>query len=189
MLPELLAVRSSLGDRLDFKLRCAGLQVGSLAPLSEARAAQLIELWQHVAETTGQQFAFQLPDDATFIYHSELACRALQICRDAIGMEPWDIFRSIQEAFYVDCRNIGDLDVLYDLASETGISRNRFLALMTDERIVTSTHDEFDWCHSQGSDALPTVWLDTGDGMTLVCGGYATADYLIPELERRLITH
>ena len=100
-LPEILKVKSTLGERLDFKLRCAGLQVGSARQLSEEHKHQLLQLWAQVAETTGQQFAFSFPEDEDFIYHSELACRALMIARQQLGIEPWEIFVEMQEAFYV----------------------------------------------------------------------------------------
>lgn len=188
-LPEVLKTRELLAERLDFRLRCAGLQVGSRQPLSQQRAAQLISLWQQVAQTTGQQFAFALPEDRSFIYHSELACRALQICRNALGTEPWAYFRDMQEAFYVHCRNLGDLDELYQIIRSCGISRERFQTLMTADDIVSTTRAEFDWCHAQGSDALPTIWLQTSRGISLVCGGYITSEFLVPELLGRLTTH
>ena len=189
MLPELLKTKSALEGRLDFQLRCAGLQVGSQAPLREEQASQLITLWQHVAETTGQRFAFKLPEDSTFIYHSELACRALQIARNALGEEPWEIFHAMQESFYVHCRNLGDLDQLYSIVQPSGVSADRFYTLMQSSDIIQATRKEFDWCHAQGSDALPTLWLETRGEHKLVCGGYATAEYLIPELRARLSTH
>lgn len=189
MLPEIFEVQRQLGERLEFSLKCAGLQVGPMEPLSNERAEQLIELWHHVADTTNQKFAFALPEDATFIYHSELACRALQISRDILAKEPWEIFHDMQEAFYVNCRNLSDLDVLFELTNATGLSSADFEDLMTAEHIVNRTRDEFDWCHSQGSDALPTLWLELDQEMVLICGGYATADYLVPDIRSRLTTH
>lgn len=188
-LPELEQLMQAFDQRLSFILKCAGLQVGSQKPLTELHTRQLVELWQQVAETTGQKFAFELPADTAFIYHSELACRALQIARMHLGEEPWALFHDMQEAFYVHCRNLGDPDVLYELVASTGVSEADFHHAMTDEMVVQLTRDEFDWCEALGSQALPSIWLDLGDGPKLVCGGYATADYLIPEIRARLTTH
>lgn len=188
-LPEILKVKAVLGDRLDFQLRCAGLQVGSAKPLSDEHKAQLLHLWRQVAETTGQQFAFELPTDATFIYHSELACRSLTIARQQLGTEPWDIFHAMQEAFYVHARNLGDLNNLFELLAPTDISLEEFEQAINDEEIVTLTRQEFAWCKDRAIQALPTVFLDTGNGPDLICGGYATAEYLIEDLNARLVTH
>ena len=188
-LPEVMKLKSALGERLDFKLRCAGLQVGSMKPLTEHHIKDLVRLWRSVAETTGQEFTFSLPTDRTFIYHSELACRTLQISRKYLGREPLEEFRDMQRAFYIDCRNLGDLDVLYDLAGNTGLSRNEFDAAIRSEEFTGLTRSEFNWCGERGTQALPAIFLDTGNGPTLVCGGYATAEYLIPEITSRLKTH
>ena len=189
MLPELLATRAALTGRLSFEIRCAGLQVGAREPLSEQHTRHLVALWQQVAATTGQRFAFALPEDTTFIYHSEMACRALQVCREHLGDEPWDTLHRLQEAFYVECRNICDPAVLFAVAEDTGISQTRFLERLGSDEIRDRTRAEFDWCGSRGITALPTVFLDQGDGPVLVCGGYATAAYLVPELKGRLSLH
>jgi|Marorgknorr_s2lv_3_1036020.scaffolds.fasta_scaffold00007_28 putative protein-disulfide isomerase len=189
MLPELFILQEEFGHRLNFDLRCAGLQLGSKRPLREDQAKDLIALWHRVAETTGQQFAFSLPADATFIYHSELACRALHIARRYLQEEPWQLFQSIQEAFYVHCRNINDLGQLFKLVKDCGIDEQTFRNEMTSETIIASTRNEFDWCNSQGIQALPTLFLDLGTGPKLISGGFATAEYLVPEIKSRLVTH
>ncbi len=188
-LPEVMKLREVLGERLEFKLRCAGLQVGSMKPLTQAHINDLMRLWQSVAETTGQRFAFSLPTDVAFIYHSELACRTLQISRSELGREPWEEFHNMQRAFYVECENLGDLDVLFRLSGNTGLSRIEFEEAIRSKAITESTRAEFDWCGQRGTQALPTIFLDMGDGPKLICGGYATADYLITEITSRLNTH
>jgi putative protein-disulfide isomerase len=189
MRPEIEKLQDALGQRLVFEFKCAGLQVGSEEPLSEAQAARLISLWQEVTRTTGQQFAFSLPRDSTFIYHSELACRALQIARLHLDKEPWDLLWKLQEAFYLHCANIADLDTLHKLISTDGIKHEAFLPRMLEPHTIEKTRQEFDWCKARGIQALPTLFLDLGEGPTLISGGYATAEFLIPEISARLSTH
>lgn len=188
-LPEILKLKETFGERLDFQLRCAGLQVGSMKPLTESHINDLLKLWRSVAETTGQKFAYTLPADKAFIYHSELACRTLQIARRELGREPWDVFHDMQHAFYVEGRNLGDLDVLFELSGSTGLSRHDFDDTIRSDEVTNATRAEFDWCSERGTQALPTLFLDTGAGPRLICGGYATADFLIPEIKSRLKTH
>lgn len=185
-LPAIFELQTLYKERLDFKLKCAGLQVGSRKPLSEAHIENLLKLWREVADVTGQKFAFALPEDASFIYHSELACRAIQLARKTLNDEPWQIFHDMQEAFYVETQNLSDLDVLFALISSTGISEADFMDAMTADDIVDSTRDEFDWCEEMGISALPTVFLDLGKGPRLVAGGYATASSLSHEIGARL---
>ena len=188
-LPEVIKLKTHFDERLNFELKCAGLQVGSQKPLSEQQSTELIRLWQQVAETTGQTFAFALPEDATFIYHSELACRTLQIARRHLGREPWDVFEDIQHQFYVNCANIAEFESLFEFLEPHGLSYEAFTAALVSDDIVNRTRAEFDWCSDRGISALPTLFLDQGHGPELICGGYATAEILIPELNGRLNTH
>ncbi|MBO6703979.1 MAG: DsbA family protein [Pseudomonadales bacterium] len=188
-LPEFMTVKEALGERLSFELKCAGLQIGSMKPLTPSHTNDLVKLWRNVAETTGQEFAFTLPADKNFIYHSELACRTLQIARRELGREPWQEFHDMQRAFYVDAQNLGDLEVLYQLSGDTGLTQDQFEDAIQSEQVTHQTRKEFDWCRVQGTQALPTLFLDVGEGPKLVCGGYATADFLIPEISSRLTTH
>lgn len=189
MLPELFKLQRDLSERLDFKLRLAGLQVGGQAPLKDADAERLIELWQHVAETTGQEFAFKLPADTSFVYHSELACRTLHIAKSIHNEEPWLLFEQMQRAFYTQCANLADLDVLFNLIATTGVDQTTFENLIRDDEIVDATRREIDWCQQLGTTALPSVYLDIGDGPKLICGGYATHEFLLPDILHRLTTH
>lgn len=188
-LPEVDLLRERFSHQLQFELKCAGLQIGSQRPLTDAKRQELIDLWQQVSATTGQTFAFTLPEDRSFIYHSELACRTLQIARGYLRREPWDVFEAIQKAFYVNSRNIADLDTLYTFMEPYGMSYEDFATMLIQDDIVSMTRNEFDWCGERGIQALPTIFLDQGSGPELVCGGYATAEYLIPDIITRLPSH
>ena len=189
MLPEWRAIMEEFQGRLQFGLRCAGLQVGSMKPLGNDQRDQLIQLWHRVQATTGQKFAFTFPDDPSFIYHSEVPCRALQIARQELQAEPWQLFHDMQEAFYLNGKNLGDLEVLVELIEPYGLDRSRFLDLVSDEAIIKATRDEFTWCKGQVTQVLPTVFIDLGQGPRLISGGYSTAEFLIPDIKARLTTH
>lgn len=189
MVPELKILQHTFDGRLSFELRCAGLQVGAQQPLSIDHTRSLVQLWQQVAATTGQNFAYSLPEDTEFIYHSEVACRALEIARRLTGLEPFDHYYRLQKAFYVDCLNIGNPEVLFELLFDLGVSRQEFLESINSEEVVNNTRQGFEWCKGRAITALPTLFLDKGSGPELVCGGYATADVLIPDIKSRLVTH
>ena len=95
----------------------------------------------------------------------------------------------MQEAFYLKGENLGDLEVLSQLIEPYGLDRSRFLDLVSDEAIIKTTRDEFTWCKGQVTQVLPTVFIDLGQGLRLVSGGYATAEFLIPDIKVHLTTH
>ena len=185
MLPHMIAARETLRDRADFDLLLAGLQIGGTAGLSEFEGARLQRLWRKVADATGQTFSGQLPDDPSFLYHSELACRAVEAIRQMTDRTPWGFFESIQRAFYLGARNPCSFSILGELAD--GICTPAALeAAIRSPTVRQATHAGFERAKALGAHALPTVLLDAGEGPKLVCGGFASADYLIPDLSSRL---
>lgn len=185
MLPHMNAAREALAERAEFDLLLAGLQIGGTAGLSEFEGARLQRLWQKVADATGQVFSGQLPSDPAFLYHSELACRAVEAMREITASTPWGFFEAIQRAFYLDARNPCSFSVLAELADGVCTPAELESAIRSPQ-VRQATHAGFERAKALGAHALPTVLLDTGEGPRLVCGGFATASYLIPDLSSRL---
>jgi putative protein-disulfide isomerase len=186
MLPDMQKLRVDMGDWLDFDLMMAGLQVGGPQPPTPYQAKQLKDMWNHVADTTGQTFSGELPDDPRFTYHSEVACRAVEIIRHHLQQPPWDYFHAVQSAFYLEACNINDAAELTRLAEPFGIKPDVMKELLGAEDIIEATRANFERAKKLGANALPSILLDTGEGPKLVCGGWVTAEYLRPDLEARI---
>lgn len=186
MLPEMFKVRERLTPEMDFDLLMAGLQVGAKRPLATRETRYLRKIWQEVEATTGQTFSGRLPEDDDFIYHSEVPCRAVEAMRVHAGSPPWEFFHRLQEAFYVEARNLNDMAELLDLAEPWGVDRRWLADALGAETIIHATRQSFERASKLAAHALPTVLFELGDGPQLVCGGYATADYLVDELRLRL---
>lgn len=52
--------------------------------------------------------------------------------------------------------------------------------------MIAATREDFETAKLLGAHALPTVLMDTGEGLKLVAGGYTTADMLQQALVERL---
>jgi|TARA_Y100000310_G_scaffold260110_1_gene268951 putative protein-disulfide isomerase len=186
MLPEMHLVRSQLSGWADFDLLMGGLQVGNRRPPVEADVNMLQELWRKVAESTGQKFLGQMPADPKFIYHSEVACRAVEAMRLFQKQPPWEFFEKLQGAFYLQARNLNSVDELGELAEPFGISPTDLDRMLQSSEVIENTRKAFESAKELGALALPVVLLDTGEGPKLVSGGYVTAEFLIPDLQSRI---
>lgn len=180
-LPEVEAARQALEGEVEFDLIMAGLQVGRPEGLAEYNKQQLQRLWQEVHKVTGQRFSGEIPDG--FVYHSEIACRAVEIARRLAGGPPWVFFYRLQSAFYVDGLDINHPEVLAELLDLTA---EEVKVQLTDPVVVAAARSNFELTKSLSANALPGVYLDAGEGHRLVCGGYVTADQLIADLYGRL---
>jgi putative protein-disulfide isomerase len=186
MLPDMEQLRVDMAEWLDFDLMMAGLQVGGPEPPNPYQAQQLKDMWHQVADTTGQTFSGELPDDPAFIYHSEVACRAIEVMRNHRQQPPWEYFHAVQSAFYLEACNINDPAELARLARPFDIKSDAMQEQLNSESIIQATRAHFERAKKVGANALPSILLDTGEGPKLVCGGWVTAEYLRPDLEARI---
>lgn len=186
MLPEILDVRSQLTGWVEFDLLMGGLQVGNQRPPAAEDVKMLQELWHKVAQSTGQKFVGRLPADPAFIYHSEMACRAVEGMRLLQKQSPWGFFERLQEAFYLQARNINSVDELSALAEPFGIKPADFCSMLQSNEVIENTRRAFASAKKLGALALPVVLLDTGEGPKLISGGYVTAEFLVPDLNSKM---
>jgi len=183
-LPEIRTAANRLADVCEFTLMMAGLQIGSERVMRDDEIRRLKRLWQEVAATTGQSFSGVLPEG--FRYHSELACRAVEIARSLSESEPWAYFEALQRAFYVDAINPADPAALDGVGIAVGFEPGAIASRLGDPGIVARTRAQFDAATALAAHALPSVLLDTGEGPRLVSGGFITADFLVAALQERL---
>lgn len=186
MLPDIQQLRTEMAEWLDFDLLMAGLQVGGPEPPTPHQAGMLKDMWRHVADTTGQTFLGKLPDDPGFIYHSEVACRAIEIMRSHLQQPPWEYFHAVQQAFYLEACNITNPVELGRLAEPFAMQADTMAELLQATTVIDATRANFEQARKLGASALPSILLDTGEGPKLVCGGWVTAEYLRPDLEARI---
>ncbi|MFN3237930.1 MAG: hypothetical protein ACE37D_12835 [Pseudomonadales bacterium] len=180
-LPEVLLSRQKLAGVVSFDLTMAGLQIGTSEGLLGYDIKRLQRLWREVTETTGQTFSGEIPPG--FIYHSEMSCRAVEIARQLEGNPPFDFFSKLQTAFYQQGKDINSVKVLAPLLD---LPEAELVELQHSPEIIAQTRAGFDLAKSLSANALPHFLIDTGSGYQLLCGGYVTAEYLIPDILQRL---
>jgi putative protein-disulfide isomerase len=182
-LPEVLLCRQKLAAEVSFDLIMAGLQIGTAEGLLGYDIKRLRRLWQEVTETTGQSFSGKIPEG--FIYHSELSCRAVEIARQLEGGAPFEFFAKLQTAFYQRGEDINSVKVLAPLL---GLAEEELSRKLHSPEIIAQTRAGFELATSLSANALPHFLIDTGSGYQLLCGGYVTAEYLVPDILERLKT-
>ena len=137
-LPEIDIARAELADEVDFDLIMGGLQIGHPDGMTDFDKRHLRHLWRQVTEVTGRQFCGEIPEG--FIYHSEIACRAVEIARRRLNAPPWDFFGRLQAAFYLEGKAINQSHVLAELLE---LPPAGTAALLTDPRFVEAARSNF----------------------------------------------
>lgn len=92
--------------------------------------------------------------------------------------EQWLAFdEAVFEALWIDGRDIGDVDVLVDLANEVGLDGDEIRAAVADEQYRERLRDEFVEAQQDGVTGVPTFVYD----------GYGARGAVPPEQLERLV--
>ncbi|NIP14389.1 MAG: hypothetical protein GWM88_06525 [Pseudomonadales bacterium] len=174
------AVESALArleGEVEFDFLLGGINVHGTQPIGEYGRRHLMRIWRDVQETTGQTFGFRLPD--VFVYNSTAACMAVEAVRGLTGTAPFGYLHRLQQLFFVEGRDVNDRDLLAGIASDFGCDRAAFVALLDDPAVAAHIREEFAGARRYGTNALPNVLWESGNGRELLAGGYADADMLV----------
>lgn len=174
------AVESAAGQlegEVEFDFLLGGINVHGTQPIGEYGRRHLMRIWRDVQETTGQAFGFRLPDG--LVYNSTGACMAVESVRRLIGRAPFGYLHRLQQLFFLEGRDISQRELLAGIAREFGCDRQAFLELLDDPAVAAHIREEFAGARQYGTNALPNVLWEAGDGRELLAGGYADADMLV----------
>ena len=171
---------------LPLHLVVGGLRTGSGAALEPTTKRYILEHWQAVQDTTGQSFRFEgaLPDG--FVYDTEPACRAVVAARSLDPDIAWRLVKEIQQAFYLEGRDVTQASVLVELAERAGLPRIEFAAAFDSAADLAATVADFEWVQNLGIAGFPTVLAEHNGQLALLTNGYQPLEQLAPLLARWL---
>jgi putative protein-disulfide isomerase len=171
---------------LPLHLVVGGLRTGSGAALEPATRRYILEHWQAVKDSTGQSFRFDgaLPDG--FVYDTEPACRAVVAARSLDPDTAWRLVKEIQQAFYLEGRDVTQASVLTELAENAGVSKVAFAEAFDSAEQRAATASDFSWVQDLGLAGFPTLLAERNGQLALLTNGYQPLEQLSPLLSRWL---
>lgn len=171
---------------LGLHLVAGGLRPGSAQALDDGTRDYILRHWRAVAERTGQAFRFEdaLPDG--FVYDTEPASRALVAVRSLAPDKVWPLVRAIQQAFYVEGRDVTRGAVLADLAESLGVTREAFAGAFDSAALRERTAADFGRAADLGIAGFPTLLAERHGLLALLTNGYQPLETLAPLLGRWL---
>ncbi|MEL7941440.1 DsbA family protein [Pseudomonas delhiensis] len=163
-----------------------GLRTGHGAALEPATRRYILEHWQAVHLATGQPFRFEGALPEGFVYDTEPACRAVVAARRLDEEAAWALVKAIQQAFYVDGRDVTEAATLAQLAEGVGLPRIEFAELFDSQENHLATQADFSWTRDLGIAGFPTLLAERNGQLALLTNGYQPLEELAPMLERWL---
>ena len=162
-----------------------GLRTGG-ASLEPAKRRYILEHWQAVNEATGQPFTFEGALPEGFVYDTEPACRALVAARSLAPDCAWKLVKLIQQAFYVQGRDVTQASVLVELAETAGVPRIEFAAAFDSTEQQAATAADIAWVQDLGIAGFPTLLAERNGQLALLTNGYQPLEPLADLLGRWL---
>ncbi len=182
--PVLTALTDHFGERLPIGIVLGGLRAGTVRALTLMEKDEIRNHWKHVHEASGQPFDHSFFDRGRFVYDTEPGCRAVVVVRRTSLDGGRGYFRDLQRAFYAKGQNITKTDVLAEIATHHGLTRDEFQLAFEAPDAREETLRDFMMAQENGIQGYPTLIAGTmTDGYQVICHGYRPIDGLIEGLE------
>ena len=190
--PVISELANHFAGRLPVRLVLGGLRAGNTTPMRDTDKAYIRAAWTKVSAATGQPFDMAFFEREDFIYDTEPACRAVVIARDwgaGAGESALEFKARVSAAFYAYNRDVTDVNVLADIASEAGYERAAFHARLLAPESKNATFRDFLTSQELGVRGFPMLAAGTEEtGYALVTNGFRPIDGLVEALETWLAT-
>lgn len=181
-------VEQAQAAAVELHLVVGGLRTGSGSALEPHTRRYILEHWQAVTEATGQPFTVDGALPEGFVYDTEPACRAIVAARSLAPDCAWTLTGLIQQAFYVQGRDVTQASVLVELAEIAGVPRIEFAAAFDSAEEHAATAADFTWVQDLGIAGFPTLLAERNGQLALLTNGYQPlaplSDLLARWLER-----
>ncbi len=165
-------IRERFDQELCFALVMGGLRPYTVEAVTESFREEILHHWRDVQQMTGQAFSFEGAMPEGFIYNTEPPARAVLTAGRLESERGFDIFKAIQQAFYVDQIDVTRTDQLIDLLSGFGIQKQAFLDLFESDEMRAMTQQHFIQTRQYGVRGFPTLTLGPQGHPTIITSGY-----------------
>lgn len=176
---------AQLQDEVSFELLLGGINTHGSQPVGDYGRRFLMHVWREVRATTGQAFAFTVPDG--LVYNSMLPCLAVAAVRRVIGRPPFGYLHRLQQLFFEQGMNINDAGLLARTAADFGVAGQVLRSALDDDQLLRALRAEFASARSYGTQALPSLLMERNGERRLLAGGYADAATVVTMVRARLV--
>jgi putative protein-disulfide isomerase len=188
--PTIEAIGARYGESLPVRLVMGGLRPGNVEPMSDEARREVRGHWAKVAEASGQPFGESAVDRPGFVYDTDPVARAVVVARRTEPAMGLVYLRAAHRAFYVEGRDVTNLETLADLAAELALDRADFLAGLASEEVKQETWNDYNLSMNAGVAGFPTLIIGPKpDGQyAMITRGFRASDEVLAAVDRWLST-
>ncbi|MNV89886.1 DSBA-like thioredoxin domain protein [compost metagenome] len=108
------------------------------------------------------------------------------VLRSLAPEKVWPLVQAIQQAFYVEGRDVTRAALLVELAEQVGVPRQAFAEAFDSPALRAATQADFARAENLGIAGFPTLLAERNGQLALLTNGYQPLENLAPLLARWL---
>ena len=185
--PEISKLYGEYQEHIGLRLVMGGLHVNDNLILTEPAKHEMARQWHRIQDITGRRFNFNFFNHKHhYLYNTEPACRAMVTLRYMKGDVEFELFKALQENFFIEGEDLTQDDSLVDVLLKFDIEEDDFLSMFHSENMYLETQDDFDFTSRVRVNVFPSLYLKANHSLTLISRGYKPYMDLMPRLEDAL---
>jgi putative protein-disulfide isomerase len=185
--PSLRALRSAIGDRVEWSLASAGLVTGDrekpIGQMADALLRGMSQVEKRSGVRFGEAFKSGVLAKGTWVSRSEPGCRAMFVAEALFGEKSFDFAEALIGAFYNDGMLPDDPQTLRDCAEECELDGEALVQAWMGDDAKHSTRAAFALWRQHGVSSYPGVLVERNGKIERVFEGYVEPDVAIECVE------
>lgn len=166
-------------DKIEFEIIPGGMWTGNYTQkMNKNLAAYIIEHNGHIEKISGKRFGvgFNSLLQTEIVLDSMPGSKALTLAKTLDKNKVFSYLKEIQNAFFVEGRDIKDKNLYAELAEKVGYDKDLFNSKWDTVELEKETQNAFAKVRELGVRSFPTVILDIDGNLSLLNQGYATKE-------------
>ena len=155
--PVIYKIYQRYHRQVNIQLLVGGLRPGNTERFDNHKREFILGHWHAVHHRTGQPFNFTFQMGSDFVYDTEPPSRAVLAVRQIDPLKEIVYFKAVQQAFYVNNKDVTKEAVLVGLVDEHGMNQAQFLELFRDPDLKKQVWNEFDHSRQLGVTGFPSL--------------------------------
>lgn len=181
--PELDKIIKHFGETIDFDIVMGGLRPYNKQSMTELKDF-LTHHWEDVSKASGQEFCYDILNEAQITYDTEPPCRATVIVRQMEAKKAYPFFKLLQSDFYLKNKNLHLVESYKKAIESLDLDFEVFRKHFQSNQYKLSVRDDFTLSGEMGIRGFPSLVLEIDGKKHLVSNGYGKAKDLIERIER-----
>lgn len=186
-------INEEFKDQVDFSIVPAGMwlneNIKKITPnFSDFIRENNIRITEISGKEFGEDFYLMLKDRDT-VLDSLPGSKAINIINKIDNKSSFKYLKALQKEFFVNGKNMNDLNVYSKIAEELGIDGENFKKQFSSKELIDETFKQFNFAKELGVRSYPSLVFVNNDEVSLISSGYSSLEEVRAHIKKILELH